>query len=85
MGSILWTVIVGAIVGMVAKFIMPGSNEPKGFVLTAILGIVGAFIAKFVAENVGILGTSGIWGFVSSVIGAIVVLVIYGMVTKPKV
>jgi uncharacterized membrane protein YeaQ/YmgE (transglycosylase-associated protein family) len=84
MGSILWTIIVGAIVGMVAKFIMPGSNEPKGFVLTAILGIVGAFLASFVAESVGILGTSGLWGFISSVIGAIVVLVIYGAVTKPK-
>ena len=84
MGSILWTIIVGAIVGMVAKFIMPGNNEPKGFVLTAILGIVGAFLAGFIAERVGILGTSGLWGFVSSVIGAIIVLVVYGMVMKPK-
>lgn len=84
MFSILWTIIIGAIVGMVAKFIMPGGNEPKGFVLTAILGIVGAFLASFVAQNVGILGTSGIWGFVSAVIGAVVVLLIYGAVVKPK-
>jgi uncharacterized membrane protein YeaQ/YmgE (transglycosylase-associated protein family) len=84
MFAILWTVIIGAIVGTVAKFIMPGSNEPKGFILTAILGIVGAFLARFVGENVGILGTSGIWGFISAVIGAIVVLVVYGMVMKPK-
>ncbi len=82
--GIIWTIIIGAIVGAVAKFIMPGSNEPKGFVLTAILGIVGAFLASFIAENVGILGTSGLWGFISSVIGAIIVLVVYGMVTKPK-
>ena len=84
MFSILWTIIIGAIVGTVAKFIMPGGNEPKGFVLTAILGIVGAFLASFVAQNVGILGTSCIWGFVSAVIGAIVVLLIYGAVVKPK-
>ena len=84
MFSILWTIIIGAIVGMVAKFIMPGGNEPKGFVLTAILGIVGAFLASFVAQNVGILGTSGIWGFVSAIIGAVVVLLIYGAVVKPK-
>jgi uncharacterized membrane protein YeaQ/YmgE (transglycosylase-associated protein family) len=84
MFSILWTIIIGAIVGTVAKFVMPGGNEPKGFVLTAILGIVGAFLASFIAQNVGILGTSGIWGFVSAVIGAIVVLLIYGAVVKPK-
>ena len=84
MFAIIWTVIIGAIVGMVAKFIMPGKNEPQGFVLTAILGIVGAFLAKFIAESVGILGTSGVWGFISSVIGAIIVLVIYGAVMKPK-
>jgi uncharacterized membrane protein YeaQ/YmgE (transglycosylase-associated protein family) len=82
--GILWTIIIGAIVGAVAKFVMPGGNEPKGFVLTAILGIVGAFLASFVAQNVGILGTTGIWGFISSVIGAIVVLVVYGAVVKPK-
>lgn len=84
MFSILWTVIVGVVVGTIAKFIMPGSNEPKGFILTAILGIAGAFLASFVASNVGILGTNGVWGFVSAIIGAIVVLVIYGMVVKPK-
>ena len=84
MGSIIWTIIVGAVVGVVAKFIMPGNNEPKGFVLTAILGIAGSLLAGFIAENIGILGTSGLWGFISSVIGAIIVLAIYGMVTKPK-
>ncbi len=84
MFSIIWTIIVGAVVGTIAKFIMPGSNEPQGFILTAILGIAGAFLASFIAERVGILGTSGIWGLVSSVIGAIVVLLIYGAVIKPK-
>ncbi len=82
--SIIWTIIIGAIVGCVAKFIMPGSNEPKGFILTAILGIVGSLLAGFIASNIGILGTSGLWGFISNVIGAIIVLVIYGIVTKPK-
>ncbi len=51
MFSILWTVLIGAVVGMVAKFIMPGSNEPKGFILTAILGIVGAFLAGFIGNK----------------------------------
>ena len=42
---ILWTIIIGFIVGVIAKFIMPGDKEPKGFILTTILGIVGAFVA----------------------------------------
>ena len=46
--SILWTIIIGFVVGVVAKFIMPGDkSEPKGFILTTILGIVGAFVATY--------------------------------------
>jgi uncharacterized membrane protein YeaQ/YmgE (transglycosylase-associated protein family) len=43
--SIIWTIIIGFIAGIIAKFIMPGDNEPSGFILTAILGIVRAFVA----------------------------------------
>ena len=42
--SIIWTIIIGFVAGVIAKFLMPGPNEPQGFVLTAILGIVGAVI-----------------------------------------
>ncbi|MFO1035129.1 MAG: GlsB/YeaQ/YmgE family stress response membrane protein [Hyphomicrobiales bacterium] len=84
MGSILWTIIVGAIVGAVAKFIMPGSNEPKGFILTAILGIVGALIATYLGQAVGWYGAGETAGWIASIIGAIVVLVVYGQVFKPK-
>lgn len=84
MGSIIWTIIVGAVVGAVAKFVMPGDNEPKGFILTSILGIAGALLANFIAVNVGILGTGGLWGFISSVIGAVILLLVYGKVMKPK-
>jgi uncharacterized membrane protein YeaQ/YmgE (transglycosylase-associated protein family) len=45
--GILWTIIIGFVAGVIAKFIMPGDNEPTGFILTAILGIVGAFVATF--------------------------------------
>jgi uncharacterized membrane protein YeaQ/YmgE (transglycosylase-associated protein family) len=84
MFSILWTVIVGAIVGMIAKFIMPGSNEPKGFVLTAILGIVGALVAGYLGQALGFYSAGQGAGFIGSLIGAIIVLVIYGAVMKPK-
>lgn len=82
--SIIWTVIVGAIVGAIAKFIMPGDNEPKGFVLTAILGIVGALLAGYVGQAIGWYSAGQGAGWIASVVGAIVVLVIYGQVVKPK-
>jgi uncharacterized membrane protein YeaQ/YmgE (transglycosylase-associated protein family) len=84
MFSILWTVIVGAIVGAIAKFIMPGSNEPKGFVLTAILGIVGALLAGYLGQALGFYSAGQGAGFIGSLVGAIIVLVIYGAVMKPK-
>ena len=51
--GIVWTIIIGFIAGVIAKFIMPGSNEPSGFVLTTILGIVGAFVASFLGQALG--------------------------------
>ena len=84
MGSILWTIIIGAIVGMIAKFIMPGKNEPQGFVLTAILGIVGSLVATYGGQALGFYGENQSAGFIASLIGAIIVLVVYGMVMKPK-
>jgi uncharacterized membrane protein YeaQ/YmgE (transglycosylase-associated protein family) len=82
--SILWTVIVGALVGTVAKFIMPGSNEPKGFILTAILGIAGSLLAGFLGQALGFYNAGQGAGFIGSLIGAIILIVGYGMVTKPK-
>jgi uncharacterized membrane protein YeaQ/YmgE (transglycosylase-associated protein family) len=78
--SILWTIIIGFVAGVIAKFIMPGDNEPSGFILTAVLGIVGAFVATF-------LGQALVWyrpgegaGLIGAVVGAIIVLLVYGMV-----
>jgi uncharacterized membrane protein YeaQ/YmgE (transglycosylase-associated protein family) len=84
MGSIIWTIIVGAVVGAVAKFIMPGENEPKGFVLTAILGIVGALLAGYVGQAIGWYSAGQGAGWIASVVGAIIVLLIYSRVVKPK-
>ena len=61
--SILWTIIIGFIVGVVAKFLMPGDkSEPKGFILTAILGIVGAFVATYLGQSVGWYGAGEFCG-----------------------
>lgn len=82
--GIIWTIIIGAIVGMLAKFIMPGSNEPKGFILTAALGIVGSLLATYGGQAIGWYSAGQGAGFIGSLIGAIIVLVIYGQVFKPK-
>ena len=80
--SILWTIIIGFIVGVIAKFIMPGDkSEPKGFILTAILGIVGAFVATYLGQSVGWYKPGESAGILGGVVGAIVVLLIYGLVS----
>jgi uncharacterized membrane protein YeaQ/YmgE (transglycosylase-associated protein family) len=78
--SILWTIIIGFVAGVIAKFIMPGDNEPSGFILTTILGIVGAFVATYLGQAMGWYGPGEGAGLIGAVVGAIVVLVVYGMV-----
>jgi uncharacterized membrane protein YeaQ/YmgE (transglycosylase-associated protein family) len=77
--SILWTIIIGFIAGVIAKFIMPGDNEPAGFILTAILGIVGAFVATFLGQALGWYRPGEGAGLIGAVVGAIIVLLVYGM------
>jgi uncharacterized membrane protein YeaQ/YmgE (transglycosylase-associated protein family) len=78
--GILWTIIIGFLAGIIAKFLMPGPNEPSGFILTTILGIVGAFVATFLGQAVGWYGPNQGAGFIGAVVGAVVVLFIYGMI-----
>jgi uncharacterized membrane protein YeaQ/YmgE (transglycosylase-associated protein family) len=78
--SILWTIIIGFVAGVIAKFVMPGDNEPSGFILTTILGIVGAFVATFLGQAMGWYSADQGAGLIGAVVGAIVVLVVYGMV-----
>lgn len=80
--SIIWTIIIGFVVGVIAKFLMPGRNEPSGFVLTTILGIIGAFVASFVGQAIGLYGANEGAGFIGAVIGAIAVLAVWGMFVK---
>jgi len=80
--GILWTIIIGFVAGVIAKFIMPGSNEPSGFILTAILGIVGAFVATYLGQAMGWYGPDQGAGLIGAVVGAIIVLFIYGAVSK---
>jgi uncharacterized membrane protein YeaQ/YmgE (transglycosylase-associated protein family) len=82
--SILWTIIIGFIAGVIAKLVTPGTNEPSGFILTTILGIVGAFVASFLGQALGFYRPGEGAGFIGAVIGAVIVLFIWGMfVNKP--
>lgn len=80
--GILMTIIIGFVAGVIAKFIMPGSNEPSGFILTTILGIVGAFVATFLGQAIGWYGPNQGAGFIASIVGACIVLAIYGFIAS---
>jgi uncharacterized membrane protein YeaQ/YmgE (transglycosylase-associated protein family) len=82
--GILWTIIIGFIAGVIAKLIMPGPNEPSGFILTTILGIVGAFLATFLGQALGWYSPGEGAGLIGAVVGAIIVLLIWGMVSKRR-
>ena len=79
-GVIGW-IIFGLIVGIVAKFLMPG-RDPGGFVITTVLGIVGAVLGGFLGRAVGWYGPNDPVGFLMAVLGAIVLLVGYRMVAR---
>ncbi len=81
--GIIWTIIIGFLAGVIAKFIMPGDrNEPSGFVMTTILGIIGAFVASFLGQSLGWYGQDDAAGLIGAVIGAIIVLALYGFVRR---
>ncbi len=77
MGGILWIILVGFVAGILARLIAPGPNNPSGFILTTILGIVGAFLATWVGQEIGHYGPDQGAGFITATIGAVVVLAIW--------
>jgi uncharacterized membrane protein YeaQ/YmgE (transglycosylase-associated protein family) len=83
--GIIWTIIIGFIAGVIAKLITPGKNEPTGFILTTILGIVGAFVATFLGQALGWYHPGEGAGLIGAVVGAVVVLLIWGAVTARQV
>ncbi len=78
----LWTIIIGLIAGVIAKVIMPGPNEPKGLVMTALVGVVGAILASYVGQAMNWYADGEGASFIASIVGAIVVLAIYGRFAK---
>jgi uncharacterized membrane protein YeaQ/YmgE (transglycosylase-associated protein family) len=79
--SIIWTIIIGFVAGVIARFFHPGNKyEPKGFILTTALGIVGALIATYLGQAVGWYQPGEEAGFIGAIVGAIILLVIWGFI-----
>jgi len=82
--GIIWTIIIGFVAGVIAKFITPGSNEPSGFILTVLLGIAGAFLATYLGQAIGWYGPNDQAGFIGAIVGAVIVLLIWGAIVKKR-
>jgi uncharacterized membrane protein YeaQ/YmgE (transglycosylase-associated protein family) len=77
MSGIIWIIVVGFVAGIIARLLSPGPNNPSGFILTTILGILGAFLATWIGQAIGHYGPDQGAGFITATIGALVVLFIW--------
>ena len=77
--GILWTIIIGFLAGIIAKFLIPG-RDPGGFIITTLLGIAGAFVATYLGEAVGWYRAGEGAGLIGAIVGAVIILAIYRMV-----
>jgi uncharacterized membrane protein YeaQ/YmgE (transglycosylase-associated protein family) len=80
--GIIWTIIIGFLAGVIAKLLHPGPNEPSGFILTTILGIVGAFVATWLGQALGWYRPGEGAGLIGAVVGAVIVLVVWSMIAR---
>ena len=82
--SIIYAIVIGLIVGVVAKFLVQGNNEPRGFIWTVIIGIAGSFLATWVGQAVGWYKDGESAGWIASIVGAVVLLLIYGAIVRTR-
>ena len=81
--SIIWTLIIGLVAGIVAKLLMPG-RDPGGFILTILLGIAGAFLATWLGQAIGWYEAGEGAGFIGAVVGAVIILIIYRLIARRR-
>jgi uncharacterized membrane protein YeaQ/YmgE (transglycosylase-associated protein family) len=77
MGVFLWVLVIGFVAGMVARLLSPGPNNPKGFVLTVVLGVAGAFLSTVIGQAAGFYRVDQGAGFIGATVGALVILFIW--------
>ena len=80
--GIIWTILIGFVAGIIAKLIMPGDNEPQGFIMTTLLGVGGAVVASWIGQALGWYGPQDGAGLIGAVVGAVIVLAVYGFVRR---
>jgi uncharacterized membrane protein YeaQ/YmgE (transglycosylase-associated protein family) len=78
----VWTILIGFIAGVIAKWVHPGPNEPSGFILTTILGIIGAFVATYLGQAVGWYRADQGAGFIGAIVGAVIILTIWSLIDR---
>lgn len=79
---LIWTLLIGLVIGAVAKFLMPG-KDPGGIIITMLIGIAGSFVATYIGRALGWYQEGQAAGFIMSVLGAIVLLGLYHLI-RPK-
>lgn len=82
--DVIGAIIIGLIAGFIAKLITPGNPKPRGFILTAVLGIVGAVLAQFLGQQIGWIQPGEPAGFLGAVIGAVIILLIWRQLARPR-
>jgi uncharacterized membrane protein YeaQ/YmgE (transglycosylase-associated protein family) len=82
--EILSSILSGLVIGVIAKLLMPG-RDPGGFIVTILLGIAGALVARFIGQAMGLYGPGESAGWIMSILGAIVLLALYRMMVRRRV
>ena len=82
--GILGAIIIGFITGVIAKLITPGAPKPRGFILTTVLGIVGALLATWLGQAIGWYQSGEPAGFLGAIVGSIIVLLIWRQLANPR-
>ncbi len=81
--SIVWTIVIGFLAGLVAKFLHPGKDD-MGFLMTTLLGIAGSFVATYAGQALGLYRAGEVAGFIGAVVGALLLLIVYGALKKRR-
>ncbi|MEQ1535987.1 MAG: GlsB/YeaQ/YmgE family stress response membrane protein [Burkholderiaceae bacterium] len=79
--GIIWTLLIGLVIGFIARAVMPGEQK-LGWIMTAVLGVAGSFVATYAGQALGLYAAGSAAGWIASVVGAVILLIIYGMVQK---
>ena len=84
MPGIIWIALIGLLAGLVARFLLPGPNNPQGFLVTMVLGIAGAFVATWIGQSIGWYRPDQGAGFIAATLGAIIVLLVWNRIAASR-